>query len=138
MRKLLFLDFDGVLHNTTSSEGLLFEKLNLLSDVLLEIPCPVVISSSWRFHHELNMLKSYLKPISKLIVGTTGDPFIGRFPRYHEIKAYLNLQAPFADWRALDDSFLEFPKLCPELILCKAKTGITQNEMNILTEWLKK
>jgi len=136
MKKILFLDFDGVLHNTTSSQELLFNKLGLLIDALQEKPCSIVISSSWRFHHNLDQLKKYLNPISNLIIGTTGAPYVGRFPRYNEIKAYLNQHAPFADWRALDDSFLEFPKPCPELILCHAKNGFTEKEKMILSQWL--
>jgi len=34
MKKLLFLDFDGVLHSTTSAYDGLFCKAQLLSDVL--------------------------------------------------------------------------------------------------------
>ena len=137
MKKILFLDFDGVLHNTTSSPELLFNKMGLLIDALQENPCSIVISSSWRFHHDLDQLKKYLDPISNLIIGTTGAPYVGRYPRYNEIKADLNQHAPFADWRALDDSFLEFPKDCPELILCHAKTGITEIEKMKLSLWLK-
>jgi len=138
MKKILFLDFDGVLHNTTSSPELLFNKMGLLIDALQKNPCSIVISSSWRFHHDLDQLKKYLDPISNLIIGTTGVPYVGRFPRYNEIKEYMNQHAPFADWRALDDSFIEFPKICPELILCNAKTGITHNEIKKLVEWLMK
>lgn len=138
MKKLLFLDFDGVLHSTFSSEELLFNKLGLLVDILQEKPCSIVISSSWRFHHDLTSLKSYLQHISMLIIGTTGDPFVGRFPRYNEIKDYLNKYNPFADWRALDDSFLEFPKSCPELILCHGKTGFSVTQKNTLSFWLNK
>jgi hypothetical protein len=137
MKKILFLDFDGVLHNTTSSPELLFNKMDLLIDALQENPCSIVISSSWRFHHDLDQLKKYLDQISNLIIGTTGAPYVGRFPRYNEIKEYLNQNAPFADWRALDDSFLEFPKLCPELILCNPKTGITEKEKVKISQWLK-
>jgi hypothetical protein len=136
MKKLLFLDFDGVLHRTFSSEELLFNKLGLLVDILQEKPCSIVIASSWRFHHDLTRLKSYLQPISMLIIGTTGDPYVGRFPRYNEIKDYLNKHNPFADWRALDDSFLEFPRSCPELILCDGKTGFTETQKNTLSFWL--
>jgi hypothetical protein len=46
-----------------------------------------------------------------LIIGTTGDPFVGRFPRYNEIKDYLNKYNFCADWRALNDSFLECTSL---------------------------
>jgi HAD domain in Swiss Army Knife RNA repair proteins len=138
VKKILFLDFDGVLHNTTSSEDQLFNRLDLLAEALQTNPCSIVISSSWRFHHDISKLKDYLQPISKLIIGTTGEPFIGRFPRYNEIKEYVLKNFPFANWRALDDSFLEFPKDCMELILCNGKTGLTKKETIELSDWLKK
>ena len=53
-----------------------------------------------------------------------------------KIKQYLKVNKPLADWRALDDAFLEFPKDCPELILCHPKHGITQTEINKLRAWL--
>jgi HAD domain in Swiss Army Knife RNA repair proteins len=138
MGKILFLDFDGVLHNTNSSNEKIFNKLGLLVEALKEKPCPIVVSSSWRFQYTLDQLKNFLQPLSGLIINTTGAPYVGRFPRYNEIKEYLKEHEPLADWRALDDSFLEFPKPCPELILCKAKTGITHNEIKKLVEWLMK
>jgi hypothetical protein len=136
MKKILFLDFDGVLHNSTSSQELLFNKLGLLVDALQEKTCSIVISSSWRFHHDLDQLKKYMDPISELIIGTTGAAFVGRFPRYNEIKEYLRKNEPFANWRALDDSFLEFPKQCKELILCNSKSGLSDKQIKELTLWL--
>jgi hypothetical protein len=137
MKKILFLDFDGVLHNTTSEQNLLFSKLNLLTEVVSKNPCPIVISSSWGFHHDLDRIKSFLPTIKELVVGTTGETFIGKWPRYNEIKNYLNQYDPWADWRALDDSFLEFPKDCSELILCHAKDGLTIKEKLLLENWLQ-
>jgi trehalose-6-phosphatase len=135
--RLLFLDFDGVLHSTTSASEDLFCRAELLSDLLLEHPCNVVISSSWRFNSDLQDLSKRLpSPLSKLVVGKTGTPETGRWPRYLEIKQYVKVNKPLADWRALDDAFLEFPKDCPELILCHPKYGITQTEINKLKEWL--
>ena len=137
MKKILFLDFDGVLHNTTSEQHLLFSKLNLLTEAVSKHPCIIVISSSWRFHHDLDCIKNFLPTIKELVVGTTGEAFIGKWPRYNEIKNYLNQYDPWADWRALDDSFLEFPKDCPELILCHAKDGFTIKEKLLLENWLQ-
>jgi len=134
----LFLDFDGVLHSTTSAIEDLFCKASLLNDLLSERPCNVVISSSWRFNSDLNNLKSKLPlPLAKLVVGKTGPPEIGRWPRFSEIKQYLKTHRPLADWRALDDAFLEFPKECPELILCHPKHGVTEKEIGSLEAWLK-
>jgi hypothetical protein len=46
------------------------------------------------------------------------------------------MHRPLADWRALDDSFLEFPKDCSELILCHPKYGVTEKEIASLAAWL--
>ena len=136
MKKILFLDFDGVLHSTSTGEHLLFSKLDLLTEAISKNPCRIVISSSWRFHNDLDHLKSFLPTIQEFIVGTTGDAFIGKWPRYNEIKQYLNRYDPWADWRALDDSFLEFPKYCQELILCQGKEGLTEKQILELSTWL--
>jgi len=136
VKKILFLDFDGVLHSTSTAEHLLFSKLDLLAEAISNNPCRIVISSSWRFHNDLDHLKSFLPTIQEFIVGTTGDAFIGKWPRYNEIKQYLNRYDPRADWRALDDSFLEFPKYCQELILCQEKEGLTEKQLLELRTWL--
>ena len=119
MKKLLFLDFHGVLHSTTSAYDDLLCKAPLLSDVLAKYPCDVVISSIWRFNYELDYIRSRLpSPLSEMIIGKTCAPEIGRWVRYMEIQRYLTVIEPLADWRALEDAFLEFPKECRELILC--------------------
>jgi len=136
--KLLFLDFDGVLHSTTTSIENLFQRASLLNELLVELPCPIVISSSWRFHLELGDIKSkFVDPLSSLIIGKTGPPEIGRWPRYSEIKKYLTLNKPLMDWRALDDAFLEFPDDCQELILCHPKNGLSEKEIMKLRSWLE-
>jgi HAD domain in Swiss Army Knife RNA repair proteins len=137
LEKILFLDFDGVLHSTTSPPHLLFSKAKLLADLLSKNPCKIIISSSWRFHYEIESIKERLpKPISNLVHGVTGEPHIGKWPRYNEIKNYMIDQNKLADWRALDDSFLEFPNYCDELILCHGKEGIEQKQLNELSIWL--
>jgi hypothetical protein len=139
LEKILFLDFDGVLHSTTSPPDLFFSKAGLLSDLLCNNPCKIIISSSWRFHHEIESLKNFLpKPLSNLIHGVTGEAHIGKWPRYNEIKNFMIDRELYADWRALDDSFLEFPKYCEELILCHGKSGIEKKQLKALMEWLKK
>ena len=137
LEKILFLDFDGVLHPTTSPQHLLFSKAEPLAEVLSKNPCKIIISSSWRFHHEIKAMKNLLpKPISHLIHGFTGQAHIGEWPRYNEIKNYMIDQEILANWRAIDDSFLEFPKYCEELILCQGKDGITEKQLIELSKWL--
>ncbi|HOF51280.1 MAG TPA: hypothetical protein PKX82_03175, partial [Rhodoferax sp.] len=40
------------------------------------------------------------------------------------------------DWRALDDSFFEFPPSCPELIPCNPNDGMAELQVQVLKQWL--
>ena len=105
--KLLFVDFDGVLHPTSARGGDRFSRAHLLADACAMVSCDLVISSSWRYGTPLPTLIGYLPPaLQRRVIGATGEPFRGPFPRYEEIKAYLRRQRPLAEWRALDDAWL--------------------------------
>lgn len=134
--RVLFLDFDGVLHPTSHGSAL-FSQMNLLEKSLVDDACQIVISSSWRFHMDLSRLRSqFSKNIQERILGVTGEPYIGPYARFHEINAYVQDQG-IDDWRALDDAFWEFPKGCEQLIRCNPNTGLTSTEVNLVQSWLK-
>lgn len=136
MDKILFLDFDGVLHPTHFAGENPFHCVDLLEGALADQSLGIVISSSWRFTHPLEKIRKLLPgSISKLVIGTTGRPVIGKYPRFQEIQAYL-LSHGQANWRALDDSYWEFPSPCAELIRCNPNTGISNKQVDILTAWL--
>jgi hypothetical protein len=137
--KYLFLDFDGVLHPTTHG-SLLFSNTHLLEHVFSKHQCSIVISSSWRFHYDLDEIKLRLPEVIRpLVIGVTGEAYIGQYSRYHEIVGYLhNKDKHFAEWKALDDSWIEFPEDCENLIRCNPNTGITDQEVKLLIDWLKK
>ena len=102
--KVLFLDFDGVLH-PTSHGSVLFSQMNLLEEALGNESCQIVVSSSWRFHMDLAKLRGqFSSNMRERILGITGEPYIGFYARFHEINAYVQAQG-IDDWRALDDSF---------------------------------
>ena len=134
-KKVLFLDFDGVLHPTTHGSVLL-SQLPLLESALEGCDYTMVISSSWRFHMEMeNLKKHFSSSVRNKIMGMTGDAYIGAYARFHEINAYV-LQHGIKDWRALDDSYWEFPQGCSQLIRCNPNSGLTQREVKVLSEWL--
>jgi HAD domain in Swiss Army Knife RNA repair proteins len=136
MNKILFLDFDGVLHPTHFAGEDPFNRADLLEEVLTNSAPAIVISSSWRFTHSPEKLQKTLPSfIAKLVIGTTGSPVIGKHPRFNEIKAYLNSYGT-ANWKALDDSYWEFPMPCPQLIRCNPNTGITPKQILELEQWL--
>ena len=136
--KYLFLDFDGVLH-PTSHGARLFSNAPLLEEALNLYPCQIIVSSSWRFHHDIDKIKMSLpEGIRRMIQGETGDAYLGQYARYHEIVGYLyDRDKHFANWKALDDSWTEFPDGCDNLISCNPNTGITGLEIERLINWLK-
>ena len=139
MKKLLFLDFDGVLHPNFCPEQNYFCRLDLLMETLgsktkgLEM----IISSSWRFHYPLNeILESFPESMQNLIAGATPEVAPGRHQRYREICAYLSQYKKARDWRALDDDIIGFPKSCTQLIACDHRVGFDSKGAQILRLWL--
>ena len=136
MNKLLFLDFDGVLHPIQLTGESPFNRAHLLEEVLVGQELGIVISSSWRFTHNLEKLRKLLPgSISNQIIGVTGSPVIGKHPRFNEIANYMNNNG-LSDWRALDDSYWEFPSPCLELVKCNPNTGITDKQAKEIKQWL--
>ena len=72
--KLLFLDFDGVLHPNFSPGDALFSHSKALGEVIdrAKEPPSIVISSSWRFHHqESELLGLLVEPLRRRVIGVT-------------------------------------------------------------------
>ena len=134
--KLLFLDFDGVLHPTHFAGETPFSRAHLLEETLTQFVPKIVISSSWRFTHSFEKLQKILPTqIGSLIVGATSSAIIGKHPRFQEIQSFLAGYGP-ADWRALDDSYWEFPSPCSKLIRCNPNTGVGNKQILELGKWL--
>ncbi len=141
MSKLLFLDFDGVLHPNFSQERDYFCRIDLLMDALgSEISgLEVIISSSWRFHHSFDQIVGYLpQALQRIVSGATPEVEPGHLQRYREICAYLLQYNRVPDWRALDDDVNEFPKDCKKLVSCNGRVGLDEGSANQLNDWLKK
>ena len=137
MTRLLFLDFDGVLHSTSAKTDGQFCQLPLLADCLADTDCHLVISSSWRHHHSLpELIEGFPASMRHRFVGATGGPCFGRWPRHQEILAFVDKVAAGADWRALDDSTNEFPSKWPQLIACNPNRGFDAPQAQALRRWL--
>ena len=136
--KYLFLDFDGVLHPSLSDSSKNLCHAPMLAGLISEYPCNIVISSSWRFQYSLEEIKKMLpKSIAYCVRGTTGNAYEGPYPRFNEIKFYLQVHGKtLVDWKALDDS-MEFPPDCNNLIRCNFRTGLEQPQIMELKKWLQ-
>jgi hypothetical protein len=139
MNKLLFLDFDGVLHPNFSREGEYFSRLDLLLESLVgnTSGLEIIVSSSWRFHFTFEEILGYLpNQLRDLVSGATPEVEPGRHQRYREIRAHLNEYGRIVSWRALDDDLRGFPKHCPQLIACDGRIGIDNRSVLYLRNWL--
>jgi hypothetical protein len=112
-----------------------FNRLSLLENLIGSVSFDIVVSSSWRFHQDIKVIKGRLGKVGSRVIGVTGDAVRGPHARYQEIFAYVH-ERRISDWRALDDAHWEFPPGTPELIACDPKTGLTEREVNALHAWL--
>jgi len=137
MNKILFLDFDGVLHPSHFREGTEFSRVNYLEKFVSNYSVSIVISSSWRFHYSMLELKKRLgKTLSDVVIGTTGEAKQTKYARFDEITEWLEFHET-CDWRALDDSKFEFPVGCDNLILCDGHIGISTAQLDDISKWLQ-
>ena len=140
MRKILFLDFDGVLH--PDEDPPFFTHIGEFEKLLLECPeIEVVIRSSWRVMHPFEELKAYFDPqLRDRIIGVTPTLDCGYQVggRQREIEAYLaasNLNNSNALWIALDDRQLFFDQGCPFLVLVDPNRCFGADERRDVLSW---
>lgn len=137
MRRVLFLDFDGVLHHAQGTAVPEFSLAPLLADAMSGRDCDIVVSSTWREHHPVDRLRSFLPAsLAARVVDVLGPDHRGPFVRQKNILAWLSTQEPLVEWRALDDAACEFSVGCPELILCDGATGLRGEQCAQLQSWL--
>ncbi|WP_229227702.1 HAD domain-containing protein [Comamonas thiooxydans] len=150
--RVIFLDFDGVLHPPRAIAGArpplepheiqagwpaTFQHLGILADLLQKhADIAVVVSSSWRIFLNDAQLGELLAPIVRWYGGSVGNPQIGRDVA---IRAWLELNA-ITDYVVLDDKPKFFPGPAgtwPTLILCESETGISDiSVQQKLRDWM--
>ena len=142
MRKIIFLDFDGVLHPDGVAK---FSRLPILERFLLEMPdAEVVVSSTWREDHTLDQLRDiFSPPLRSRITGVTPslDDGYDLEGRQKEILTYLaneGLSDTNCCWIALDDNAMFFEDSCQNLVLTDSSIGFTEQEGEQLIAWYKR
>lgn len=139
MRKIIFLDFDGVLHPGgigTFSQLPIFELyISAMSEA------EIVISSTWREAYTIKELRGFFSPpFQGQIVGVTPSLDNGRDlgGRQKEIQAYLmgnGLSDKNCAWIAIDDKASFFKDTCQNLLLTDTSRGFTEREGRQLLDW---
>ena len=142
MRKIIFLDFDGVLHPDGIAK---FSRLPILERFLFEMPdAEVVVSSTWREDHTLDQLRGFFSPpLRSRISGVTPslDDGYEIGGRQKEIMSYLSnegLSDTTCYWVALDDIAMFFEDSCQNLVLTDSSIGFTEQEGEQLIAWYKR
>lgn len=138
--KILFLDFDGVLHPLNSEKENLFCKVHYLERALEDASCEIVITSNWRLTYSTQKMRELLpRSIGELVIGATEVINEINHKRFIEIENYLSthINSSSIDWRAIDDSPQDFPADCKNLICCNPSLGMGSAEQIQIANWLK-
>lgn len=150
--RVIFLDFDGVLHPPKAIAGAkppltpaqiragwpqIFKHLPLLAQLLQgHADVGVVVSSSWRLFLSEQELADLLDPIKDWYMGVLNPRMT---QRDEAITQWLSEHA-VADFVVLDDVprfFTGYPSQWPQLIVCNPALGIAeQSVMRRLQTWL--
>lgn len=123
--KIIFLDFDGVLHATSGPGEVmrLFVWLPILKEIMAgQEDVRVVIHASYRRATPADFLRERLGFDQEICLGVT-NPKLERWP---SIKHWLQENPGVESFRILDDQVVEFPFPPPaELILCDGRLGLS-------------
>ena len=81
--RTLFLDFDGVMHQSYVKPVQWFAHVEKLAERLVRTEREIVTNSSWRFSPDLKAMQQLLPAtLARRVVGSTGLAIIGKFSRY--------------------------------------------------------
>lgn len=131
---ILFLDFDGVLHEDPCfDEARLFARAPELAQALEPFPeVRIVLSTSWRSQRTLaEMTQPLPEPLRRRVIDTTPLVIAADTPaalrpyrRQAECACWLRSQGhEQSPWVALDDRPSLFAPHCAQLILCDSNVG---------------
>lgn len=133
--RVLFLDFDGVLHAGPNVEAATSHWcwLPALSQALARHEdVRIVVHSTWRHEYDLDELRELLGRLGERIIGATPAA-----PRFQSIEMWLADHPEVSTFRILDDDAAEFYPRPAELILCDPAKGITDpSARQHLLAWL--
>lgn len=136
MKRLLFLDFDGVLHPVASkpSQCLPFEWLPELTALLSEAPdVEIAVHSSWAERYSLEELREFLGPLGCRLIGAVNPG-----PKASSIILFLRSNKDAVDWLVIDDEADEFPRSFPgTVVICDGERGVSDPAVRAqIRRWL--
>lgn len=135
--RLIFLDFDGVLHQARGDleDDQYFEWLPLLVEAITPYPdVHVVVHSSWRHMHTPEELSGFMSGLAGRYLGAASPG-----PRERAIREYLRRMPHVRDYLVIDDAPNEFSRTRGRrLLVCDPMTGLSgPDARQRLAEWLQ-
>ena len=134
-RRVLFVDFDDVLHPLNALEGAelrlpvtsmvephrLFRWASVLEGLLVpHEDVAIVVHSSWAALVDIDEIRSCLGPLGHRVLALCTER-----PRWEGVVKFVEHSSP-ASWAVLDDDPSHYPDPAPrELILCPPDAGVT-------------
>ncbi len=140
--KILFLDFDGVLHPYAQGmETEKFTRLPLLEEMLrADNDVHIVVTSTWREAYSLDALRNRFSPdLRERIIGRTPslEEYHSDFMRAEEIEAWLAGVEHGDTWAAVDDDPQNFPpRMKPRVVFTESAVGLTDGNIAALRKLL--
>jgi hypothetical protein len=135
--RLIFLDFDGVLHQARGDleDEQFFEWLPILVEAISQYPdVHVAVHSSWRHMFTAEELSDFMHGLAQRYVGAVppGD-------RERSIREYLRRAPHVRDYLVIDDAPEEFSRIRGRrLLICDSMTGLSAPSIRQrLSEWLE-
>lgn len=134
--RVLFLDFDGVLHAGPNVEAATAHWcwLPALAQLLARHEdVRIVVHSTWRYDYNVEELRELLGRLGDRVISSTDAG-----GRLESIEQWLADHPEVTAFRILDDAEREFYRLPEELILCDPARGITDPDARQeLLAWLE-
>lgn len=134
--RVLFLDFDGVLHAGPNVETATAHWcwLPVLAQLLARHEdVRIVVHSTWRYDYNVEELRELLGRLGERVIDATDAG-----GRLESIEQWLGEHPEVTAFRILDDAEREFYRLPEELILCDPAQGITDpGARGQLLAWLE-
>ncbi len=122
--RLIFLDFDGVLHEARGDleEEQFFQWVPVLAELIAPHPdVHVVVHSSWRHMHTAEELSSFMRGLAERYLGAVPPG-----PRERAIREYLRQVRHVRDYLVIDDTPGEFSRIRGRrLLICEPRTGLS-------------
>ncbi len=151
MTCILFLDFDGVTHPDPCRKDQYFRQSPLIENVLREhANVNVVISSSWRYDHQLSELQAFFSSdlrsrvidVTPSVARTDDEGWIPRDLLQHhrewECRKWIRQQRPLdTPWLAIDDAAEWFTPQCAHLLTTQSALGFQLEQASLLKDMIK-